>query len=270
MTEEDHDVAVTTPEQFKALGHPMRHRLLFALGLREATISQLAATLGSNKGNISHHLKVLAAAGLVQAAGTRTVRGGTEQYYRRAFASLTYDDATTTETALRALAAEIAAAEPAPFVILRGLRLSPSTRSSSPPRCVTWPTRPTTGATTRATACCSACTSLHRRPQATIPACGRLSHSSRAAREWLAWPGEITVGPAAGQCRGLSPAHGPSRTRRLCCVERADRLLTRRSRPVSPTGARRSRPTPCGTSPCRHRRRRCPAGSVPRMPPQAC
>ena len=125
MTEEDHDVAVTTPEQFKALGHPMRHRLLFALGRGEATISQLAVTLGSNKGNISHHLKVLAAAGLVQAAGTRTVRGGTEQYYRRAFASLTYDDATTTETALRALAAEIAAAEPAPFVILRGLRLSP-------------------------------------------------------------------------------------------------------------------------------------------------
>jgi DNA-binding transcriptional ArsR family regulator len=125
MTEEDHDLAVTTPEQFKALGHPMRHRLLFALGQGDATISQLAATLRSNKGNISHHLKVLAAAGLVQAAGTRTVRGGTEQYYRRAFASLTYDDATATETAFRALAAEIAAAEPAPFVILRGLRLSP-------------------------------------------------------------------------------------------------------------------------------------------------
>jgi DNA-binding transcriptional ArsR family regulator len=110
MTEDDHDVAVTTPEQFKALGHPMRHRLLFALGRGEATISQLAATLGSNKGNISHHLKVLARAGLVQAAGTRTVRGGTEQYYRRAFTSLTYDDAT---------------AEPGPFLMLRALRLSP-------------------------------------------------------------------------------------------------------------------------------------------------
>jgi DNA-binding transcriptional ArsR family regulator len=125
MTEDAHPVAVTTPEQFKALGHPMRHRLLFALGQGEATISQLAATLGSNKGNVSHHLKVLAAAGLVQAAGTRTVRGGTEQYYRRAFASLSYDDAAATEAAFRAIAAEIATAEPAPFLVLRGLRLSP-------------------------------------------------------------------------------------------------------------------------------------------------
>jgi DNA-binding transcriptional ArsR family regulator len=125
MTEDAHEVAVTTPEQFKALGHPMRHRLLFTLGQGEATISQLAATLGSNKGNISHHLKVLTGAGLVEAAGTRTVRGGTEQYYRRAFATLTYDDAATTEAALRALAAEIASAEPGPFVVLRGLRLSP-------------------------------------------------------------------------------------------------------------------------------------------------
>lgn len=125
MTEDAHDVAVTTPEQFKALGHPMRHRLLFALGRGEATISQLAATLGSNKGNISHHLKVLAGAGLVQIAGTRTVRGGTEQYYRRAFARLIYDDAAATEAALRALAAEIASAEPGPFLMLRGLRLSP-------------------------------------------------------------------------------------------------------------------------------------------------
>ena len=167
MTEEDHDVAVTTPEQFKALGHPMRHRLLFALGRGEATISQLAATLCSNKGNISHHLKVLAAAGLVQAAGTRTVRGGTEQYYRRAFASLTYDDATTTEAALRALAAEIATAEPTPFVILRGLRLSPEHAQQLTATLRDLAEQAKTGATTRATACCSACTSLHRRPQAT-------------------------------------------------------------------------------------------------------
>jgi DNA-binding transcriptional ArsR family regulator len=125
MPEDDRTVAVSTPQQFKALAHPMRHRLLFTLGRGEATISQLAALLGSNKGNISHHLNVLAGAGLVQAAGTRTVRGGTERYYRRAFASLTYDDTATTEAAFRALAAEIAAAEPGPFLMLRSLRLSP-------------------------------------------------------------------------------------------------------------------------------------------------
>jgi DNA-binding transcriptional ArsR family regulator len=125
MTEDNHDVAVTAPVQFKALGHPMRQRLLLALGQGEATISQLAAALGSNKGNVSHHLKVLAGAGLVETAGTRTVRGGTEQYYRRAFARLTFDDAAATEAAFHAIASEIATAEPGPFLVLRGLRLSP-------------------------------------------------------------------------------------------------------------------------------------------------
>ena len=122
---EDEVITVTTPEQFKALGHPMRHRLLFTLGRGEATISQLAAALDSNKGNIAHHLKVLAGAGLVLPAGTRTVRGGTEQYYRRAFGSLIYDHPATTEAAFRALAADIATAEPDPFLVLRTLRLSP-------------------------------------------------------------------------------------------------------------------------------------------------
>lgn len=123
--DEHEAITVTTPEQFKALGHPVRHRLLFTLGQGEATISQLATALGSNKGNIAHHLKVLAGAGLVRPAGTRTVRGGTEQYYRRTFGRLEYDDPATTEAAFRALAADIAAAEPDPFMVLRGLRLSP-------------------------------------------------------------------------------------------------------------------------------------------------
>jgi DNA-binding transcriptional ArsR family regulator len=116
---------VSSPAQFKALGHPMRHRLLFALGQEEATISQLATRLSSNKGNVAHHLRVLVDAGLVQPAGTRTVRGGTERYYRRAARGLAYDDARITETAFQALAAEIAAAEPDPFLILRTLRLTP-------------------------------------------------------------------------------------------------------------------------------------------------
>jgi DNA-binding transcriptional ArsR family regulator len=121
----DEVAAVSSPAQFKALGHPMRHRLLFALGREEATISQLAAMLGSNKGNVAHHLKVLVDAGLVQSAGTRTVRGGTERYYRRAVPGLSYDDARITETAFQALAAEIATAQPDPFLILRSLRLTP-------------------------------------------------------------------------------------------------------------------------------------------------
>ena len=123
--EEEDLAAVTTPQQFKALGHPMRHRLLLALGQGEATISQLAATLGSNKGNIAHHLKVLTDAGLAVPAGTRQVRGGTEQYYRRAHRALEFHDAATTQAAFSAIAAEIATAEPEPFLIMRTLRLNP-------------------------------------------------------------------------------------------------------------------------------------------------
>jgi DNA-binding transcriptional ArsR family regulator len=122
---EEDVVSVGKPEQFKALGHPMRHRLLFALGQGEATISQLAASLGSNKGNVAHHLKVLVDAGLAEPAGTRHVRGGTEQYYRRAFQSLQLEDHGLTETAFGAVAAEIASAETEPFVMLRNIRLTP-------------------------------------------------------------------------------------------------------------------------------------------------
>ena len=119
------DVArISTAAQFKALGHPMRHRLLLALGQGEATISQLAAALDSNKGNIAHHLKVLTAAGLVRTAGTRQVRGGTERYYRRSASRLEYDDADTTAVAFRAIAEEIAAAEPGPLLVLRSIRLT--------------------------------------------------------------------------------------------------------------------------------------------------
>ncbi len=122
---EEDVAAIVTPQQFKALGHPMRHRLLFALGQGESTISQLAANLGSNKGNIAHHLKVLTDAGLAIPAGTRQVRGGTERYYRRAHRAVQFNDAATTQVALSAIAAEIAAAEPDPFLIMRTLRLNP-------------------------------------------------------------------------------------------------------------------------------------------------
>jgi len=98
---------------------------LFALGRRPATTSQLAVALGSHKGNIAHHLKVLREAGLVAVTETRQVRGGTEQYYRRAHRALQFHDAATTKMAFSAIAAEIAAAEPEPFLILRTLRLNP-------------------------------------------------------------------------------------------------------------------------------------------------
>jgi DNA-binding transcriptional ArsR family regulator len=67
----DEVLTVISAAQYRALGHPLRHRLLFALGQHPATISQLAAALGSHKGNIAHHLKVLREAGLVAVTETR-------------------------------------------------------------------------------------------------------------------------------------------------------------------------------------------------------
>jgi DNA-binding transcriptional ArsR family regulator len=125
---DDEVMQVSTPEQFKALAHPMRHRLLFALGQRPATLSQLAASLGSHKGNIAHHLKVLSGSGLIRSAGTRQVRGGTEQYYERAAGAISYSGPqanTATAAAFQAIADEIAQAEPDPFLVLRTLRLTP-------------------------------------------------------------------------------------------------------------------------------------------------
>lgn len=127
MDTTDGDVMrVSSPEHYRALAHPMRHRLLFALE-RPATVSQLAAALRTNKGNVAHHLKVLAEAGLVRPAGSRTVRGGTEQYYARPARALHYTGPGAgegTAVAFRALGEEIAAAAPDPFLVLRHLRLT--------------------------------------------------------------------------------------------------------------------------------------------------
>ena len=74
-------LVLQTPAHFKALGHPARHRIVNVLRQRPATLGQLASATGLAKGTISFHMRVLREAGLVQMAGTRHVRGGTEQYF---------------------------------------------------------------------------------------------------------------------------------------------------------------------------------------------
>jgi DNA-binding transcriptional ArsR family regulator len=122
----DQITEVSTPEQHKALSHPTRHRLLSALD-RPATISQLAVALDTHKGNVGHHLKVLVDGGLVRSAGTRTVRGGTERYYERVTPALRLEGAAGAAALpimLSAVAEELAAAQPEPFLTLRNLRLT--------------------------------------------------------------------------------------------------------------------------------------------------
>ncbi|WP_441251265.1 ArsR/SmtB family transcription factor [Kitasatospora sp. McL0602] len=83
MDEEDEGegLVLQSPEQFKALGHPVRHRMVNVLRQRPATLRQLATALGLVKGTAGYHVRVLREAGLVQLAETRQVRGGTEQYF---------------------------------------------------------------------------------------------------------------------------------------------------------------------------------------------
>ncbi|MDG4823238.1 helix-turn-helix domain-containing protein [Asanoa sp. WMMD1127] len=116
-------------QHFKALSHPTRHRLLFALGEKPATISQLASALATRKGNVAHHLRVLQEAGLVRPAGTQRVRGGVEQYYERTARAVHLPSehyAAHLPTAFRAIAEEIATAQPDPLLVLRYLRLTPA------------------------------------------------------------------------------------------------------------------------------------------------
>ena len=123
----DEQLTVTSAAQYRALGHPMRHRLLFALGQQPATISQLASALGSHKGNVAHHLKVLREAGLVAVTDTRQVRGGTEQYYQRTARRLEFPGEQGTAHAgvmLQAVADEIATGAPEPLLVLRNIRLT--------------------------------------------------------------------------------------------------------------------------------------------------
>ncbi|ONI69728.1 hypothetical protein BWI15_24600 [Kribbella sp. ALI-6-A] len=122
----DDEYEVSTAAQFKALGHPLRHRLLFALGHEAATISQLATTLGTAKGNIAHHLGVLREAGMVEVTETRQVRGGTEQYYRRTARKFRFTGEGARENntvALQAVAADLQTGEEL-LLNIRNLRLT--------------------------------------------------------------------------------------------------------------------------------------------------
>ncbi|MEU6003425.1 winged helix-turn-helix domain-containing protein [Streptomyces sp. NPDC047197] len=118
---------IAAPEQFAALSHPLRQRLLFALSHRPATTSCLAAQLDAKKGNVAHHLKVLREAGLVHIAETRQVRGGTEQYYQRTARHMVVAEPQAAGTAamLAAVAQELDRS-PAENLTLRHLRLSPA------------------------------------------------------------------------------------------------------------------------------------------------
>jgi DNA-binding transcriptional ArsR family regulator len=76
-------LALTTPEQVKALSHPVRTMILGLLHERAATVTELAVAVGRPKSTVAHHVKVLTDAGLLQVVRTRRVRAIEERFYGR-------------------------------------------------------------------------------------------------------------------------------------------------------------------------------------------
>jgi DNA-binding transcriptional ArsR family regulator len=66
----------------RAIGHPLRLRLLTIFNERVASPSDLATELGEPIGNVSYHTRILARLGCVELVKTKQVRGAVEHYYR--------------------------------------------------------------------------------------------------------------------------------------------------------------------------------------------
>ena len=63
-------------QRFRALGEPMRIKLLDRLREGDATVSELQGALGASQQNVSKHLGILLAGGMV----TRTKQGNHARY----------------------------------------------------------------------------------------------------------------------------------------------------------------------------------------------
>jgi DNA-binding transcriptional ArsR family regulator len=131
---ETEPLTLQTPAQFKALGHPVRHRIVNVLRQRPATLRQLASALGLAKGTVSFHVGVLREAGLIRLAETHQVRGGTEQRFALVSPGFRFhqDAAAGAEFLLQAAAAEMLPAhgEETDRTVLRHLWLTPQQASA--------------------------------------------------------------------------------------------------------------------------------------------
>ncbi len=65
-----------------ALSHPTRRTILRILAARVASPSEMAEEIGEPIGRVSHHVRWLAARGLIELVDTAPRRGAVEHYYR--------------------------------------------------------------------------------------------------------------------------------------------------------------------------------------------
>jgi DNA-binding transcriptional ArsR family regulator len=76
-------LVVRSAKQYKALGDPLRVRILELIQHQPRTAKQLADLLERPPGTIGHQLRVLEAAGLAQVVARRLVKGIVAKYYAR-------------------------------------------------------------------------------------------------------------------------------------------------------------------------------------------
>jgi DNA-binding transcriptional ArsR family regulator len=121
-----------TVREVKALGHPLRQRILRLCGQHELTNKQLADRLGKDPGTVLHHVRQLVEAGLLEPAQVRTGESGAlEKPYQSTGQSWWLDgglDLANSELApLEAFQAELSEAGPTAIEIMDRftLHLSP-------------------------------------------------------------------------------------------------------------------------------------------------
>jgi DNA-binding transcriptional ArsR family regulator len=100
---------VTDSRVLAAMSHPLRRRLLDALAVDgPSTVTMLAERTGQASGNVSHHIKVLREAGLVEEAPERA-RDRRERWWRRRSPGLSWSSTSFGEDEATAAVAEAAA-----------------------------------------------------------------------------------------------------------------------------------------------------------------
>ena len=113
----DATVRAETPEQLKAILHPLRIQILDLVMERAATVTELATALDRPKSSVAYHVDVLVDAGMLQVIRTRQVRAIEERFYGRTGRTIVVGDAplpagTTPKNFLAEAHAEAVAAEP--------------------------------------------------------------------------------------------------------------------------------------------------------------
>jgi len=77
----DEPFTIETLEQFKALAHPLRQRILEDFARAPKTTKQVAEGLGEKPTRLYHHVHALERAGLIRLVETRPNRGTVEKYF---------------------------------------------------------------------------------------------------------------------------------------------------------------------------------------------